>query len=191
MKKHLIIFILLIFVASGFAMAENAKKTTFHLKVGYNALMPADSTFKEIYADKEFFPEVRIGIHLFKSIYVWGGYGTFSDDGQVTFYEFTEDVSAKQTFMSFGLGYQGMFSKSLGYSLEVGGVSFKFEEDGMGENVSETAMGFRGNLGINFNVSKNIFIEAFGGYMSGSKDVGNRSVKLGGMVGGLALGLKF
>ena len=100
------------------------------------------------------------------------------------------EAKTKQRFISFGPGYRGRLTGKIDYRLEAGGVSFKYDEDAMEEDVSASSYGFIVNVGLSYNFSKLLYTEIFAAYMSGSKEL-VRNVKLGGITAGIGIGIRF
>lgn len=194
MKRSLTIFILILLVAAGAVSnlsAEPGKAPKIFIKGSFNLLLPADSDFKDLYGSNMFFPEAKVGFYISKKLYVWGGFGMFSKTASLDVFGTIFDTETKQNFISGGLGYRLQLSKMMDFRIEVGGVRFKYEEEAMEKSVSESAFGFRADLGLTFNFGKNFFAELFAGYMSGSDTVNDFSVKLGGVTSGVGLGVRF
>ncbi len=100
MKKTITLFIIILLAlttATLSAEAESKKKISFFVEASGRLLMPSDSNFRDTYGSSHFYPEVKAGVEIFKSVYVWGGYGFLSKSAQLTIYDvITEDIPANQ-----------------------------------------------------------------------------------------------
>lgn len=170
---------------------EVKKPKRFFLGVSYNFLVPADENFKKIYGSRNFYPNLKAGFFISQELYLWGGYGFVSGEGEIDIYGTKMEAKSKQSFFSFGAGYCGSLSGKLDYRIEAGGVSFRYEEEAMEKTDSESSSGFKLNLGICWNFSRLFFADLFAGYMYGSKNLGERTVKIGGFTAGLGFGIGF
>jgi hypothetical protein len=77
----------------------------------------------------------------------------------------------------------------------VGVFSVNYKEESMGMDYSDSAVGFRIDGGVLFNVTKIFFVEVSIGYLSASDTViddgEEYSVKLGGFRTGAGIGVRF
>lgn len=162
----------------------------FSISVTGNYLSPADENFKKYYGDSIMFPEVKLRHTIFGGISLWAGYGMFSKTG-TTGPVLQVESKTTQSFISFGLGYNGSFASKFGYIIEVGGVSFQYKEEAMGEELSDSAFGFRADLGLTYKVAGPVFLELTLGYLSASDTVNGIDITLGGMKAGAGVGVSF
>ncbi|MCP4150274.1 MAG: porin family protein [bacterium] len=195
MKKTLTIFIIILLAATCSTLSaetESKKKISLFVEASGRLLMPSDSRFKDTYGSSHFYPEVKAGVEIFKSVYIWAGYGFLSKSAQLIIYDvITEDISAKQNFLLFGLGYKARISEKMDFTLEAGGASIGFEETAMDTTISETTFGFVVDGGLNINFGKSFYIKVSAKYISGSKTIGDYSTKLGGLSSGVGVGIRF
>jgi hypothetical protein len=195
MKKLLSALIILSFLGTGLSFTLSAKEAKepkkFFAAASYNNLLPADENFKEIYGSQHFYPTLKAGFFLSQKIYLWGGYGFFSSKGEIDVYGIKMAAKSKQAFISFGAGYRGSLAKKIDYRVETGAVSYKYEEETMGETNSQSSYGFKIDLGICYNFSRIFFGEIFAGYMYGRKELDARTIKIGGKTTGIGLGIRF
>lgn len=61
----------------------------------------------------------------------------------------------------------------------------------MEEEVTDSAIGFRIDVGIVFNVNKNIFTDINIGYLYASDTIEKESIKIGGLKTGAGVGFRF
>lgn len=190
--KRAIIITLAVVVLMSFSM-EGFAADRFMLSVSANYLAPADSQYKDIYGSSIIFPEIRAGFKLFMGMYVWGGFGFFSADGTTPILE--REAKSKHTYFSGGVGYMSKILPKLSYKLEAGVFSVNYKEESMGLEYSDSAVGFRVDGGIVFNLTRIFFVEVSLGYLRASDTVidnGDKySVKLGGFRTGAGIGVRF
>ncbi|MCK4766253.1 MAG: hypothetical protein KAW12_28925 [Candidatus Aminicenantes bacterium] len=184
MKRGLLALFLVILFMAPVHMAG------FSISITGNYLSPADENFKTYYGNSIIFPELKLRHKIFAGISLWAGYATFSAAG-TTGPVLQVETKSIQSYISFGLGYNGNLSPKLGYIIEVGGVSFKYKEEAMGEAVSDTAFGFRADLALTYKIVGPLFVELTVGYLSGSDTINGIDIKLGGMKAGAGLGVGF
>lgn len=195
MKKLFTASIIILFLATNlsFALADQGvkKPKRFFTVLSYNVLVPADANFKDVYDSAGFYPDVKAGLLVSKTFYLWVGYGLFSMAGEIDIYGIKMEAKSKQAFVSYGAGYCGALSKKLAYRIEAGAVFFKYEEETMGKKISESSYGFKIDCGIRYHFNRFLFSELFAGYMYGSKKLEERTVKIGGAITGIGVGIRF
>lgn len=188
MKRGLLISILVLFL-----MVPIYSAGSFSISFTGNYLSPSDDDYKDIYGSSVFFPELKLGYKIFNNFYLWAGYGMFSATGETP--ELKEETKSNQNFLSFGAGYNGDFTKKLGYIVELGAVSISYKEEAMELEISKKAFGFRADVGLVYNISSTFFAVVSAGYMSASDTITvegeDVKVKLGGVKGGIGVGIKF
>lgn len=184
MKKLLIIILIVLLMA-----AFNFLQAKFMLSVSGNLLFPADSGFKDIYGDSQFYPEFKARYLILAGFYVWGSYGFFSKTGTTPVLQ--EETKTTQNFLTVGAGYLASIAKKLDFTAELGLLYGTYKEEALGEEVDGSATGFAVELGILYKIIPKVFVEFFIGYGSASDTVENVEIKLGGTKAGLGLGVRF
>jgi hypothetical protein len=188
MKKTLIIIISLMLAGSLVMGAEETSKK-FRIQLEGTLLMPADGNYKDVYGSTVFYPGIEAGFSLSDNFFLWFGFGYLSKSGTTPVLE--EEASSTQNILGLGGGYQGDFSEKLGFRVQAGILYISYKEEALGEEVSDSAIGFglEGSLVMNF--SDTIFGLVFLGYDYASDDVEGVNIKLGGFKIGLGLGIHF
>lgn len=165
----------------------------FSISFTGNYLNPSDDYYKETYSSGVFYPELKLGYEIAGNFSLWAGFGIISKNGATP--ELKAEAKSSQKLMSFGVGYNGDFSKKLGYKVELGAVYFSYKEEAMEVEVTGSAFGFRTDMGIVFNISGTFFAEIIAGYISASDTVTlageDVDIKLGGYKGGIGIGIRF
>lgn len=166
---------------------------SFSVSFTGNYLSPADTNFKDTYGSGVFFPEVKLNYKVFNNISVWAGFGLLSANGETP--GLGEEAKSTQNIISFGLGYSGDFTPKLGYKAEAGAAYFSYKEEAMGVEISDSAIGFRADVGIIYNITGTFFAEITAGYLSAGdtltvfgEDV---DIDLGGFKAGIGVGIRF
>lgn len=206
MKKSLI-FILLLLLTSVFISAKN-----FTLTLYCDYLSIADATYEEEYGGKKIFPEAKITFRVKGNFYLWGsagflpasyGWEEWSNKGIVN-----SDIDAKNTshkfFYAGGLGYYAGYRDPAEFSvsLEVGACATNNTIDitakqtttnnvVRSEEITESGIGLRGNLGVTYGLIKNVFAEASVGYMYVWDKRDDENFNAGGLRLAIGLGMKF
>jgi hypothetical protein len=120
----------------------------------------------------------------------WLRYGELSGDAYLPILE--EDAESSQTYVSFGLGYRSRIKGKFSYILDLGLMNSRYLERAMGEEVEESALGFRVDGGIRFDFSKWFFADFTVSFLYATSSVlGDESVGIGGLGAGFGVGVKF
>ncbi|MBN2199140.1 MAG: outer membrane beta-barrel protein [Candidatus Aminicenantes bacterium] len=162
---------------------------TFTVSLGAGIQSPADSGYRDIYGRSVFLPEIKGGISLSPSLYVWTGYGLVTAKGETP--ELKSAAESSQNFLSLGGGYQGALSDSLGFKAELGLADVFYKEEALGETVSGSALGFTAGAGLTYALGKMFFLQAEAGYLLAQKTINDVKVKMGGLKAGLGAGIRF
>jgi len=165
----------------------------FSISFTGNYLSPSDEDYKDTYGSGVFFPELKLGYEIVNSFSLWAGFGIISAKGNTPVLD--ADAKSNQSLMSFGVGYNGDFSKKLGYKVQLGAVYFSYKEEAMEVEVTGSAFGFRADAGVVFNITGTFFAEIIAGYLSASDTVTlegeDEDIKFGGLKGGIGIGIRF
>ncbi|MCK5058838.1 MAG: outer membrane beta-barrel protein [Candidatus Aminicenantes bacterium] len=165
----------------------------FSISFTGNYLSPSDDDYKKTYGSGVFYPELKLGYEIAGNFSLWAGFGILSAKGNTPILE--AEAKSSQKLMSFGVGYNGDFSRKLGYKVELGAVYFSYKEEAMEVEVTGSAFGFRADAGIIFNITGTFFAELTVGYISAGDTVTlegeDEDIKFGGVKGGIGLGIRF
>jgi hypothetical protein len=183
MKKLTIPLLVLVFIAAGPAGASDRVL----LSAGVAYLQPADSGYKDVYGSQVFYPEFQAGVRFFHGLYVMGGFGTFTKNGQTP--DLHLPAKSTQSFFTAGLAYIATVSGSLKFKLEGGAADVRFKEEAMEMTVSGSKLGFHAGMGL-LVMGKIAFAGVNLGYLSASGMVGDVKIKLGGARASLCLGVR-
>lgn len=163
---------------------------SFSVKINYNYLQPKDVEFRDAYGNWSGFPELRIGYRLTTKVAFWLRYGEITGEVYLPIVE--ENAESSQTYVSFGLGFRGRLKGKVSYMLDLGLLNSRYLERAMGEEVEDSALGFRVDGGFRYDFSKWFFADLTLSYLSANSSVlDNDSIGIGGMGGGFGLGVKF
>ena len=184
--KRSILFLLSILLLFNLSIYSNEK---FMISFSGNLLSPSDSNFKDIYGSSIFYPELNIGYKVYKNFYLWAGYSFLTKNGTTPVLKL--ETKSTQNYISFGAGYNGNFSNKFGYRVKLGVFNVNYKEEAMEEEVKNSAIGFRIDVGIIFNINKNIFTDINIGYLYASDTIEEESIKLGGLKTGIGVGFRF
>lgn len=206
MKKTLIL-VALILVTS---VVASARDLTVTLYGDYFSV--ADTNYTNTYGGKKFFPEVKIAYRLKGNFYLWGSCGylpanykwdKWSNKGVVEA-DLKMKNASRKLFFSPGLGYWiGYIDRGqIAIKTELGACitynATKITEDNIitqkatvTDRNKEWGLGLRGNFGISYGLTKNIFTEASIGYMYVWAKNDDEIINAGGFRLAMGLGLKF
>jgi hypothetical protein len=166
------------------------RKRSFSIKLNFNYMQPRDVEFRDIYGSWFGFPEVRIGYRMTQKLVFWFRYGELTGDAYLPVLE--EDAESSQTYISFGLGYRSRIKGKFSYTLELGLLNSRYLERAMGEEITDSALGFRLDGGFRFDFSKLFFADLTVSFLYATSSVlGDESVGIGGLGAGFGFGVKF
>ncbi|HEK85144.1 MAG: hypothetical protein ACPLZD_00785 [Candidatus Saccharicenans sp.] len=183
-KKFLMIFVVILIFGSWVGLL--AETVMFSVSGGY--LFPSDSGYKEIYGHKVIIPEFKLGIRVFKEIYIYGSFYSFSKSGLTP--QLQEPASSKQQFFGGGLGYFPNLGKHWKLFLGAEVMAATYREEAMETIVSGHRTGFSVEGGI-YLKEKFMILGINGAYTSASGSYEGASFKLGGSRASVALGFVF
>ena len=189
MKRKL--FLVLIILSLSITGFTNQR---FSISVMGNYLSSADEGFKNFYGKSHFYPEVKLGIKIFKGFYLWGGFGFLTARGE-TEPLLLEETKWNQKFFSFGGGYKAKLSGSMAANLRLGALFTKYKEEALELQLKDSASGFIVCGGLIFHIGSIFFTELEIVYLSVSDkiiydDIVN-SIDLGGFKTGIGIGVRF
>jgi len=211
MKKTL--KVIAVFAVSMIVLTVSASAQTHRFEMALDAsyLMHRDSNFKDVYGSGSFFPELSVGIRLFKGLQVIGGYGSFKKTGTVvaTTPGIDYQSEASQKIISAGLEY--IFEVSWSWELKISAEYqwVDYEEIVSAQeiqlvnpqepieditqslfNPKGTANAYRLGAGLQYNVGSNIFFEVVAAYSFGDDEVNGVKFELGGFQAGVGIGFR-
>ncbi len=191
MRKTIGFVLILLFTFFQFAGSKlvDNKTQKFNIQINGNYILFSDADYKKVYSKGTFYPELKIGYLIYKKIYIWSSFGILSAIGNITVLD--DEAKSNQTYIKLGLGYRGIISKKLGYSMELGGCLAKYEEEAFGETNSDSATSFSIGLNIDYNFSKHLYSELGISYMTATDSIGNKSFKIGGINSFIGIGIRF
>lgn len=187
--KKIITLIFITYLSFMFVNGEDLGNKKFFIEVNGNFLFPGDSGYKDVYGSSLFYPGFEAGFKVVKDIYIFAGYGMIKDTGTTPV--LGEEAKSSQNMISFGVGYSGEFSDKFGYRIGIGGVSFSYKEEALGEEVSGSKIGFLLKGGVFYNLGETFFISTSLGYSFASDTVNGVDIKLGGLQVLIGLGARF
>jgi hypothetical protein len=183
MKKMMIALLALAFFAAGTASA--ADRVLVSAGMGY--LQPTDSGYKAVYGSQAFYPEFQAGVRTFRGLYIMGGFGTFTKNGQTP--DLHLPAKSTQSFFTAGLAYIATVSGKLKFKVEAGAADIRYKEEAMDTTVSGSKLGFHAGMGF-LVMGKVAFAGVNLGYLSASGTVGDVKIKLGGARASICLGVR-
>lgn len=187
-RKLFLVFIIFSLSITGFTNPR------FSISVMGNYLSSADEGFQDFYGKSHFYPEVKLGIKIFKGFYLWGGFGSFTATGE-TEPLLQEETKWTQRFISYGGGYKAKLSSAIAANLRLGILLTKYKEEALELVVDKSDSGFIVSGGLIFHIGTIFFTELEIGYLSVSDeiiydDIVN-SIDLGGFKAGIGIGVRF
>lgn len=158
-------------------------------QLNFNQSFPADQNYKELYGNNKFFVGLHIGYRVFRDLLLWLGYGSTTAKSTIPILELNSE--AEQRFVSLELAYQLKLWKNLKFQLRLGIVPIQYKETVATDEIKESAVGFQVGGDLLYHLNRSIYAGVAIGFLSASDTIGEKSVKLGGLNAGLAIGLKF
>lgn len=181
MKKLITFFIFFVFLTG----ISNAAKFTIEIKGSY--FSPTEAAFQDIYgAGITYGGEVSIG--LWKNLQFWLGGNYYSGDGELTYTG--EETNLQIIPIGGGLKYE--FSKgTLRFYGGIGINYYQYKESNVIGDVNEGGIGFVGKIGVNLNVTRNLFFDLFIDYSYCKMTPADITINIGGIAAGIGLGYVF
>ncbi len=184
MKRRAILIIGVLALAAGSLPAADHA----FVSAGMSYLQPADSGYKDVYGSQVFTPEFQVGARLYRGLYLVGGFGTFTKNGETP--DLHLPAKSTQSFFTAGLAYIATVSGRLKVKVEAGAADMKYKEEAMETSVSGSKLGFEAGMGF-LVMAKVLFAGVNLGYITASDTVGDVKIKLGGARASLCLGVRF
>jgi hypothetical protein len=154
-----------------------------------NYMATADDHFKEFYGGGHLFTELKAGVNVARQLYLWAGFGFLSASGTTPVLQL--DAKASQRFLSAGLGYRFKLSPKFRYKAEAGIFLVNYKEEAMGDEISDSAVGFRLDNALVYQLSPLFSIEFSLGFLTASDSIEDEPVRLGGFKTGIGVGVTF
>ncbi len=159
----------------------------FLLSAGASYMRHADASYRATYGRGAVQPEFEIGVRIYRSFYLMGGYGAISGSGQIPDLGF--DARSTQSYLAAGLGFIHPISGMLEFKLEAGLAELMYTEDTAGLRFSGYRLGYQAEAGLLVS-GKVVFAEIKVGYIAASDTIGEVKFKLGGARIGLMAGIR-
>ncbi len=178
-------FALMIILSALLFSAEN-----FALRFSFNVLRPRDADFRQVYGGWVPYYEVKASWDFYGDYYLWGSYGLLWAKGQTLPYLHRE-AEIFQHYLGAGVGFTEEVLGHMGYKIELGFAAVIYKEKALGTENSGKGMGFRGEAGLVYNISRRLFTELTFGYIAGYEKMEDFTLKMGGFKTGVTLGINF
>lgn len=183
----LIAFLLLGLAVPAPAAFENTH--TFQLSVSAGPFFSSASNYRNVYGDSALLPEIGLAYSPWKAVFLWTDLGFLSQDGCI--HEFDEAASVSQFHLALGLGYRILDGRHFRLSGLLGLALLRFNEQALGTENSQSALGCKLGLQADYAVSGAWFVRLAASFRQAKTDNGDLSVKLGGFSLGVGLGIAF
>jgi len=157
------------------------------LSAGASYMKHADASYRATYGSGAVQPEFELGFRIYRSLYVMGGYGAVSRNGQIP--GFGLDARSTQSFLSAGFGFVDRIWKILMFKLEAGLADVMYTEDALESSFSGSKLGYQAEAGL-IVAWKIVFAQVKVGYISASETIGEVKFKLGGARVGFLAGIR-
>jgi hypothetical protein len=182
MRKFVFIIVLFIFFSTLLFGRDK-----FFVSAGAAAVLPADSRFKDSYGSVQFSPELKAGYKFFPGFYIWLGYSFFSASYTVPI--ILDEVSINQHFLALGVVWEARRGRRLQSDFFFALVLAGFKEQGMGETVKDSVVGFELGTGLRYFIKNKFFVGAALSYSEARALLSETDSSLGGhrFLGGLRL----
>ena len=184
MKRIILLSLaLVLFVCNGRA----ADKFLAELSGSY--LLPNDASFKDVYGQGGFVPEIRLHYDLTSSFYIWGGAGIFSKNGLTP--QTQKDAESRQIYLSLGGGTMVKLSEKIHLRVGPGVMLVAYKEEIGEDKQSGSCLGLRADADLLYSFADKFLAGITIGYMTASATVEEVSFKMGGFKIGAAVGMRF
>jgi opacity protein-like surface antigen len=187
---QLILLTLLMFfsfslLSSGAEMADSK----FMVTASGNLFSGSAASYRQIYGQAVFLPEVKISGLVFKNISVWGAYGWNAKKGFIE--EVNERAQIRQTMLSFGAGYVYKLNARLQLRAEAGMTFISFKEEALEGTLKGSGTGWKIGANCDYFVWKKVFATLGASFSQAGDEAETGRIKLGGFQLGVGLGFAF
>jgi len=173
---------------SGVVFKQNISSTkNFSIKIKGAYFLPSRTAFKDTYKNR-WLGEGEVTVRVFKFIELWLSGNYYSGKGKLPFSD--EDTSMTLIGMGGGLKFRvtlGKFSPYLG----IGPWVYFYKERNPIGTAKGNNLGFIGQTGVYFFLSKSLFFDFFVSYTRCEVQPQRIKTDLGGLYGGIGLGFAF
>ena len=183
---------MLVFLLSSFTPAvrgEGMAEQKFMVTAGANLFFSSAASYRQIYGNAVFMPEIKITRLVSGNISVWGACGLISRHGLIA--EVNEPARISQTLLSFGAGYAVRLNDRLRLRAEAGLIYISFKEEALEETLKGSGLGWKMGSNLDYFFFDKMFATLGAAFSQASDEVQTGKVKLGGFQLGAGLGFAF
>ncbi|MCX6554662.1 MAG: outer membrane beta-barrel protein [Candidatus Aminicenantes bacterium] len=147
------------------------------------------ASYRQIYGQAVFMPEIKITRLVYRNISVWGGFGWIAKKGLIE--EVNEPAQIRQTMLSIGAGSVYRLNGKLQLRAEAGLTFNSFKEEALEETLKGSGLGWKIGANLDYFVWKKVFATLSASFSQAGDEVETGKVKLGGFLLGVGLGFAF
>jgi len=162
----------------------------FALRFSFNLMRSRDAAFREVYGELVPYYEIKASWDFYGDYYFWGSYGLVWAKGETLPY-LRREANIFQHFFGAGVGFTEEVAGHVGYKIELGFAFVFYKEKALGTEHTGKGVGFRGETGLVYNISRRVFTELTLGYIAGYEKMEDFTLKMGGLKTGITIGLNF
>jgi hypothetical protein len=187
--KPTLLLMLMLFSFTLACPGEEVPDSKFMVTASGNLFLSSATSFRQIYGQTTFMPEIKITGLVYRNISVWGGCGLISKHGFIE--DVAEAAQIRQTIISFGFGYRHKLSALLRLRGELGLTYTSFREEAMEVTLKGSGLGWKIGANLDCSIWKKVFAMLSASFSQVSDDAQTGKVKLGGFQLGAGLGFAF
>ena len=170
-------------------LGEEIAVRKYMVTVGGNLFRSSQTSYRQIYGQSAFMPEIKITRLVYRDITIWGSFGSISNNGFIE--EVKEKAHIRQTMLSFGLGDGHKVSALLRLRGELGLTFISFKEEALEETLKGSGLGWKIGVNLDYFIGKKMFVTLTTAYSQAGDEAQTGKIKLGGFQLGAGLGFAF
>lgn len=174
---------------AGWAVLCLNAQEPFLVNISGSLFAPADGFFQDTYGKTAAQPELRAGFKLRRNLYLLTGYSHIGRSAEPA--DLDRTVKSSQHYIFAGLGFYPPLSERIDYSAEFGIFHLFFKDPSEDPVLDLGAFGLGFDLGLIFHFGSRLYAQTSVGYLTASRDIDTRSLKMGGTRARLGLGIRF
>ncbi len=183
---------ILVFLFSAFVRVCPGKDISDHkfmVVASGNMLRNPASTYRKIYGQTAFMPEIKIVFLAYRNLAVWGSCGYFSESGWIE--EVDDEASIRQTVLGLGIGYAQKLAAALRLRGEFGLAYGSYREEALETIFKSSGLGWKIGVSLDYCIWKKWFAVLSTSYSQIKDDAQTGRIDLGGTQIGIGIGVVF
>ncbi len=188
-RKALLASLILVSSFCQVCPGEEPPVRRFAVTAGANLFRNTQASYRQLYGQSAFMPEIKIAWSFYHDIGIWGGCSSISGNGFIE--EVNEEVQIARFFLGFGLGYVQKLNASMRIRAELGLTFNSFKEEALGAIRKGSGLGWKIGATLDYFFSKRVFVFLTSAFSQAGDQAQTGKIELGGFQAGTGLGFAF